>query len=129
MYIKILLQRSCRYFHISSLPSHAPCVVIQSCPTTQSSLCSRLPLCSPPSIPHPTCTHMGKNQVCKRNTNITNTFFTSEAGMISGQLDDIKSVNRQQRMSAQLRHASTNSGGYKNFTSGNSKQCFWQGWH
>lgn len=64
--------------------------------------------------------HLGKDPVCTRNASIATTFWTREAGMVSGQLDDVKSVNRQQRMKAGLRHASTNSGGYESFTSGNS---------
>lgn len=40
---------------------------------------------------------MGKNRVCMRDANITTTFCSQEAGMVLGQLDDIKSVNRQQR--------------------------------
>lgn len=42
--------------------------------------------------------HVGKNPVCTRNASTATTFWTREAGMVSGQLDDIKSVNRQQRM-------------------------------
>lgn len=42
--------------------------------------------------------HVGKNPVCTRNASTATTFWTREAGMVSGQLDDVKSVNRQQRM-------------------------------
>lgn len=40
--------------------------------------------------------------------------------MVSGQLDDVKSVKQAAENEAGLRHASTNSGGYESFTSGNS---------
>lgn len=33
--------------------------------------------------------HVGKNPVCTRNANIATTFWTREAGMVSGQLDDV----------------------------------------
>lgn len=82
------------HFHISPLLLHTQRVPIQSHSAVQPPLCSRLVPCHP--TPQ-TCAHVEKTRPCTRNANITPPFCSQKAGMTSGQLDDFKPVNRQQK--------------------------------